>query len=122
MTKEDRSRTLMIFGLCENSNGKESDHVKELLRGLGIGIGNESNISTRRLGKNCRGPSPRPIEVGLWDAAVVEEILSKSRYLRQLDKYKEVYIRRNLSLDERANLKKQSHIRKTKQKVPASST
>ena len=96
---EDRSKNLMIFGLQEETDENVNDAVGEVFHVLG----EKPRVEACRLGSNKSDKSMRPIKVTASSAAVVNQILSKARKLRQIEKYKAVFVCPDRSPEERAN-------------------
>ena len=86
--EEDRSKSLMIFGLPETSNEDINGTVNKLLTALG----EKPRIDACRLGKKKSDSKPRPIKVTATSTTVVAHILSKAKLLRKLETYDKVYL------------------------------
>ena len=94
---EDRSKNLMIFGLHEQLNENINDMVGEVFHVLD----EKPRIEACRFGPRKTDESARPIKVTASCAAVVNQILSKVRKLKQTEKYKAVYVCPDRSPEER---------------------
>ena len=89
---EDRSKNLIIFGLTEQDGEKLDSKVIDMLSELNA----KPRVSTSRIGVK-RDDKPddsacRPVKVKLLNSTITHQILQKARNLRNVDKYKSVYI------------------------------
>ena len=99
--EEDRCRNVIVYGLKEdvvdNVEGKIGDLFSEL--------GEKPKIAARRLGKTGLSSNtssrPRPVKVSFSNALTVQQILSKTGKLKNVDKYSRVFICPDRSPEER---------------------
>ena len=99
---EDRSKNLIIFGLTEQDGEKLDSKVIDMLSDLN----EKPRVSTSRIGVK-RDDKPddsacRPVKVKLLNSTIAHQILQKARNLRNVDKYKSVYICPDRSPENRA--------------------
>lgn len=85
--EEDRSRSLMMFGLPEEVNEQLCDKVSEVFQELG----EKPRLEASRLGTPSSG-KVRPVKINVTSAATVHQILIKARNLNQSVKHKSVFI------------------------------
>ena len=95
--EEDRSRSLMVFGLAEEADERVCDKISSLFQD----IGEKPRIDACRLGKGSQG-KPRPVKVTLSCGAVVNQILAKARNLRKTEQHKSVFMSPDRSPEQRA--------------------
>ena len=100
---EDRSKNLIIFGLTEQDGEKLDSKVIDMLSDLN----EKPRVSTSRIGlkrndKPADNSGCRPVKVKLASSTIAHQILQKARNLRNLDKYKSVYICPDRSPENRA--------------------
>lgn len=94
VVEEDRSRSLMVFGLPEEDNEQLCEKISEVF----LEIGEKPRVGASRLGKSggSQGKA-RPVKVTLSSGAIVSKILAKARNLRKTEKHKSVFISRDRS-------------------------
>ena len=99
---EDRSKNLIIFGLTEQDGEKLDSKVIDMLSDLN----EKPRVSTSRIGvkrdDKPDDPACRPVKVKLLNSTIAHQILQKARNLRNVDKYKAVYICPDRSPENRA--------------------
>ena len=98
--EEDRSRSLMVFGLAEKSDAQLCDQVSQVFEE----IGEKPRIEASRLGNldSCKSGKARPVKVTLHNAATVNVILRKAKILSQSARYSSVFIAADRSPAQRA--------------------
>ena len=98
--EEDRSRSLMMFGLIEEENEQLCVKVGEVLRE----IGEQPRIEACRLGAPSTGDAKkiRPIKINLRNSTVVQQILMKAKKLSKSTEFSKIYISPDRSPIERA--------------------
>ena len=98
MQEDDRSKNLIVFGLAETDKEQIDDKVADLFGELG----EKTRLSASRIGATRSDTTHcRPIKCTLTSSTVVRQILSKSRQLKLMDKYKSVFICPDRSPEER---------------------
>ena len=104
MEEEDRSQSVMLFGLEELDEEQIYDRVNEVFGDLG----EKPRFEAQRLGKRSSGDAKkvRPVKVNLPSSAVVTQLLKKARNLRQSEKHKSVFISPDKTPEERATQRK----------------
>lgn len=95
--EEDRSRSIMIFGLEEESGENLSEKVGDLLQHLGEKPRQESE----RLGGKFEAGKHRPIKAKLPTADHVQRILRLAKTLKQTSTYSSVFIAPDRTRSER---------------------
>ena len=115
--EEDRSRNLILYGLDENEN--EDNEM------LGNGVMSVfENLEEKPAVLNCYRvgtdkSSPRPIKIILYSSDMVRQILSKSRLLKEVRGYEELYLCPDRTYSERvAHRKLVETLKKTREEVP----
>ena len=96
--EEDRLRNVIIFGVPERDPANLTQRVEEVF--------NEINVkpSVREIsfvGKQSAGTSSRPIKVNLSSPSIVKTVLVQAKLLRNSDKLKSVFVKPDLSIEER---------------------
>jgi hypothetical protein len=101
---DDRSRNLLVFGLKEEDGENVEEKITEVLQE----VGEKPRLEATRLGRRGSGPgnSCRPVKVTVASSTTVRQILMNARNLRQVERYKSVYICPDRSLEERASQRK----------------
>ena len=94
--EEELSRNVMVFGLSEENDEDICASVGKVFEQLG----EKPKIEARRLGSRASS-TPRPVKVVLTSAATVQQILSKSRKLRD-SQYKSVFLTPDRTAEQRA--------------------
>ena len=103
--EEDRSRSFMLFGLMEETDedvsGKVGDVLLQLnlkpkvdVSGIGSCVQTTSQDSTNR--------KPRPVKVTVASSAIVKEVLSRAKCLKNCSGYRGVSISPDCSVEQRA--------------------
>ena len=98
--EEDRSRSLMLFGLAESPNEKLSDRVSEVFQD----VGEKPRFEACRLGKSSSSDDTkkvRPVRVTLSSSTIASHILSKSRKLKNTVNHQTVFICPDRTPDQR---------------------
>ena len=98
--EEDRSRSVMMFGLPEKSDEELSSQVSHVF----VEIGAKPRFEASRLGK--RGEKARPVKVTLYNTAAVSTILSRARELNDSQRHRAVFICPDRSPAQRAQHRK----------------
>ena len=89
VTEEDRSRSVMIFGLSE----EKEEHVEDRVCNLFLNeLGEKPRVDACRIGNESTEKQCRPIKVSLSSSAVVRQILSKARKLKNSQTNSSVFI------------------------------
>ena len=99
--EEDRSRSLMVFGLAESSKENLSTKISAVLQD----IGEKPRFEACRVGKSTSGDDKkkaRPVKVTVSSSMIACHILSKSRNLRNTDDHSSVFICPDRSPGQRA--------------------
>ena len=112
VAEEAISRNVMVFGLveepCEDLNKKIGEVFEHL--------GEKPRLEATRLGKEKSDTdSPRPVKVSLSSATIVQQLLSKSKRLRQSERHRTVFLSRDRTIEER--LKQRELVMELKQRV-----
>ena len=94
--KEDRSKSLTLFGLEEEKNETLSNKIGEVF----VSIGENPRFVASRVGKKSTSKA-RPVKVTLTGNGSVNHILTKARRLRTVESYKSVFLSPDRSPDER---------------------
>ena len=101
VAEEDRTRTLMVFGLRE----EPEEQVREKVGNVFVELGEKPIIEASRIGKKDPKSSNervRPVKVTFSSSMIVQQILSKARNLRNSDNFKHVFLSEDRSIEERA--------------------
>jgi hypothetical protein len=99
--EEDRSRSLMVFGLAENNKENLSDKISAVFQD----IGEKPRFEACRLGATSSGDDKkkiRPVKVTVSSSMIASQILSKSRKLSKTVDHSSVFICPDRSPDQRA--------------------
>ena len=99
--EEDRSRNTMVFGLVEETDELLGAKVSDVFQTVGE---KPRPVEVCRVGtKDADKPKrARPVKVTLSSSVTVNQILSKSRNLRNSEKYKTVFLSADRSFDQRS--------------------
>ena len=97
LVEEELSKNLIVFGLPEQDNENVCDSVMKVMEELS----EKPRLEADRLGKKKEGQI-RPVKVTFTSAAAVQQILAKSRNLRRTEKFKEVFLSPDRTLEQRA--------------------
>ena len=96
IVEEELSKNLMVFGLPEQDDEDVCDSVMKVMEELS----EKPRLEAVRLGK--KGSQIRPIKVTFTSAAIVQQILAKSRNLRRTERFKEVFLSPDRTQEQRA--------------------
>ena len=99
--EEDRSRSLMVFGLAEGNKENLSDKISAVFQD----IGEKPRFEAYRLGALGSGEDKkkiRPVKVTVSSSMIASQILSKSRKLKKTVDHASVFICPDRSPDQRA--------------------
>ena len=106
----EQKKCVVMFGVKEEKNPDkvireryEINKIRSILSGLGEDWVQDEVEEIVRLGRYIEGRS-RPMKVRLYSQAAAEEILRNSWKLKELEPYKKVFIRRNMTEEERDKL------------------
>lgn len=106
----EQKKCVVVFGVKEEKTPDkiireryEINKIKCILNSLGEEWLQDEVEEIVRLGKFEEGKS-RPVKVRLYSQAAAEGILANSWKLKELEPYKKVFIRRNMTEEERDNL------------------
>ena len=94
---EDRSKNIIVFGLPEENSEDLSGAVDQLFQE----IGEKPLYEACRMGRNKTDGNARPIKITTKSSTVVDQILFKARKLKQVEKYKSVYLNPDRSPEQR---------------------
>ena len=94
--EEDRSRNVVLFGLLEEDEEDVNGRVAEVFES----IGHKPKVESYRLGRKIND-SIRPVKVILSSSTVAAQITSCSRRLRQVEKFRNVFVSPDRSPDQR---------------------
>ena len=111
VAEEDRSRNLIIYGLAED----EEENIGEKVEAVFSELSEKPKCEANRIGKVGQH-RPRPVKVSVSNSSVVTQILTKCRNLRNIDRFKDVFIspdRTKEERDERRDLVKQLKLKRT---------
>ena len=107
---ESRKRNLILLGHREEMNrtkkgkGKEKEYTEKLIKGLIGKEGEKVKYNAYRLG-TVREQATRPIKMTFEDVETVDKMLKNGFKLRQLRGDEKLSLRRDLTLEERTELK-----------------
>ena len=107
---ESRKRNLILLGHREETNrtmkgkGKEKEYTEKLIKGLIGKEGEKVKYNAYRLGM-VREQATRPIKMTFEDVETVDKMLKNGYKLRQLRGEEKLSLRRDLTLEERTELK-----------------
>ena len=103
ISDEDRGKNLIVFGLDEVENENLDSRVGELLQELG----EKPRLTASRVGKIVDGAEKcRPVKVVLTSSNIVKQILSKSGMLKRAQRFGKVYLRPDMTPEEREQRKR----------------
>ena len=97
--EEDRSKNLMIFGLQEDEKENIDDKVAEIFSELD----EKPRAVSSRVGKPRTSGHSRPVKVCVSSSAAAQQLLLKSGRLKQVEKFKTVFVCPDRSPEERAS-------------------
>ena len=97
--EEDRSRSVIVYGLREEKTENLSSKVDNLLEQFGEKPRHESS----RIGTQSDPQKPRPVKIKLPSSASVHSILQAAKTLKQSSDYRSVYIHPDRTPAERAS-------------------
>ena len=109
--EEDRSRSFMLFGLQEETGEDVSGKVGDVLLQLNL----KPKVDVSRIGSGVQSTSqaqdsadkkPRPVKVTVASSAIVKEVLSRAKYLKNCSGFRGVYISPDRSVEQRAEHRK----------------
>ena len=108
--EEDRSRSFMLFGLIKEDTGEDvSGKVGDLLLQLNL----KPEVDVSRIGSGVPSTSkenttrkPRPVKVTVVSPAIVKEVLSRAKHLKNGSGFKGVYISTDSSVEQWAEHRK----------------
>ena len=95
--EEDRSKNLMIFGLPEKLDEELNATVSEVFQA----VGEKPRVESCRVGRKTSDKTVRPVKVTVASSTVVDQILSKVRRLKRVDKFKSVFVSADRSPEQR---------------------
>ena len=99
--ESDRSRNLMVFGLVE----EEKEDTVRKLGDVFEELGEKPRVEACRVGAPVAG-KVRAVKVTLGNAALVQQVLAKSKRLRNSAKYKDVFVCPDRTVDQREEQRK----------------
>ena len=101
--EEDRSRSIMVFGLSEEAGEGEEQLVSKVEEVL-LEIGEKPRVEAIRLGTSSNSASTRtrPVKVTVGSSLAVNQILAKAKRLGQSTKFSRVFISPDRSPAQRA--------------------
>ena len=107
--EEDRSRSFMLLGLKEDTGEDVSGKVGDVLLQLNL----KPKVDVSRIGSGVPSTSqesanrkPRSVKVTVASSAIVKEILSRAKHLKNCFGFKGVYISPDRSVEQRAEHRK----------------
>lgn len=100
--EEDRSKNVVIFGLPEEDGEQLESRIGELF----LQLDEKPRVAVSRVGRISPGEQPRPVKVTLPSSIFVNQILTKSPRLKQMQRFKSVFVNPDRSPHERAARKK----------------
>ena len=86
--EEDRSRSVMVFGLQEDG----AEDLRKRVCDVFLEFGEQPRIEASRLGNLKSEGKARPVKVSFSSSNAVKEVLTKARTLKQSKKYSKVFI------------------------------
>ena len=96
--EEDRSRSLMVFGLPEEGDEQLRDKVSAVFQEFG----EKPRLEASRLGeKKENSTRVRPVRVTLYNTATAKQILAKTKALKKTARYSSVFITPDRSPEQR---------------------
>ena len=95
--EEDRSHSIMIFGLPDESDEDTDNKVKAVLET----IGQKCKFEASRLGKFKGRDSSRAIKVTMSNSLVVGQVLTAAKKLKSVNKFEKVFISPDRSPEQR---------------------
>ena len=101
--EEDRLRSAIIFGVPEREPANLAKRVEEVFNEMMVG---PSIREISIVGKKSSGTSSRPIKVKLSSPSIVKTVLGQAKLLRNSDKLKSVFVKPDLSIEERTERRK----------------
>ena len=96
--EEDRLSNVIIFGVPEREPANLAQRVEEVFNEIKVRP-NVREISFA--GKQSAGTSSRPIKVKLSSPSIVKAILGQAKLLKNSDKLKSVFVKPDMSIEER---------------------
>ena len=99
--EEDRSRNVVIFGSPEIADEDVNATAREIFESVGM----KPRLEAYRFGRSKSEEKSRPIKVTFASSTTVEQILSKTSKLRQVTKFKSVFVCPDRSFEERIKRK-----------------
>ena len=107
--EEDRSRSFMLFGLREEAEEDISGKVCDVLLQLNL----KPKVDVPRIGSSVQSTSqdsanrrPRPVKVTVASSAIVKEVMSRAKHLKNCSGFRGVYISPDRSVEQRAEHRK----------------
>ena len=106
--EEDRSRSFMLFGLKEETEEDITGKVCDVLFQLNL----KPKVDVCRIGSGVQSTSkdsankPRPVKVTVASTAIVKEVLSRAKYLKNCSGFGGVYLSPDRSVEQRAEHRK----------------
>ena len=106
--EEDRSRSFMLFGLKEETEEDISGKVCDVLFQLNL----KPKVDVCRIGSGVQSTSkdsankPRPVKVTVASSAIVKEVLSRAKHLKNCSGFGGVYLSPDRSVEQRAEHRK----------------
>ncbi len=97
ISEEDRTKNVMIFGLQEDDDEKLENKVNEIFQELG----EKPKHTASRVGRNADTDICRPVKVVLTSSNHANQILMKSGTLKRVPQFEKVYLRPDMSSEER---------------------
>ena len=96
--EEDRLRSVIIFGVPEREPANLAKRVEEVFNEMMV---RPSIREISIVGKQSAGTTSRPIKVKLSSPSIVKTVLGQAKLLRNSDKLKSVFVKPDLSIEER---------------------
>ena len=99
----------MLFGLKEDTGEDVSGKVSDVLLQLNL----KPKVDVSRIGSGVPSPSrestntkPRPVKVTVASSAIVKEVLSRAKHLKNCSGFKSVYLSPDRTVEQRTEHRK----------------
>ncbi len=98
IAEDDRTKNIMIFGLGEEDNEQLENKVNEIFQELD----EKPKETVSRVGRSAAGAKKcRPVKVLLSSSNIAYQVLMKSGRLKSSRQFKNIYLRPDMSIEER---------------------
>ena len=102
ISEEDRNKNVMVFGLCEEEAEQLETKIGELFQELD----EKPRVTATRIGKTPVSGRSRPVKIVCHTSNTANQILKKSGKLKQVQRFKNVYLRPDMLPEEREDRKR----------------